>query len=47
MLMLSLAAVLLFPASLIARAAADLVAVRREIRARRARREGGGPCRSN
>lgn len=46
-IVLSFAAALLFPAALLARAAADLVAVRREIKRRRERREGDPSCRSS
>jgi hypothetical protein len=46
-IVLSFAAALLFPAALLARAAADLVVVRREIRTRRARREGTSSCKSS
>ncbi|MBI2388625.1 MAG: hypothetical protein HYV09_03325 [Deltaproteobacteria bacterium] len=45
-IVLSCAVALVFPATLLARAAADLIAVRREVRLRRARREGTPSCRS-
>lgn len=45
-IVLSFTAALLFPALLLARAAADLVVVRREIKTRRARQEDRS-CRSS